>query len=585
MKRREFLQRTSLLAAGALGASSSAHAKAGSKRYDVIIVGAGAAGSIVATRLVDRFPRKAILLLEAGGPTSVTVGGRDFPPYDQRATIFDVPGEYTNIAFQPKGEPYRQPETPFTYQGTGYGGNSQFNGMLFQAAPPFDFDEAWPRGWSYADVKPYFDRVLGEMKVSDIPSTDGLFYNTGASAIAGDIYRSLGFSEVNTSVLGGLGDRYFSRAYVVSQDGLRGGPVRSHLTSIIGPDGESSRRNLALIAFAKVERIVFDATAGTRAAGVVYSTPDGVRFAPLARGGKIVLAGGALMTPRLLLLSGVGPSAKHDEIFADGFSVPFHIDNPGIGTSLFDHVATALVYEYTGAVPPYRGYHYDDYAANQSDLARYVGSQAGPYAQYGPVSVMQELLQAPRQPNVEVFVNPFGAGPVSGHYNGPRNLSAYTMLLRPRARSVMKINRDTFVEYPPIYLTNPEDAELMAVAVQRLIFMYRTNPDLVLTFGPGGRSHPDLNPDKLADVRRFVEAFDPVDGVYFARLIINHWGGTCPLGGAVDPATLRVGGTQNVHVVDASLHPAPLSAHPVATIMAVAEKASDLLAGQLSQGP
>src|SRR5205807_132536 len=98
----------------------------------------------------------------------------------------------------------------------------------------------------------------------------------------------------------------------------------------------------------------------------------------------------------------VGPVARHDEIFADGFSVPFHIDNPGIGATLFDHVATALVYDYAGAVPSYRGYHYDDYAANQPDLARYVGSHSGPYAQYGPVSVMQALLQAPRQANVEV---------------------------------------------------------------------------------------------------------------------------------------------------------------------------------------
>jgi len=246
MKRREFLRQTSLLAAGALSAPSSAHAR-GPNRYDIIIVGSGAAGSIVARRLVDRFPGKSILLLEAGGPTSVTVGGRDFPLYDPHATIFDVPGEYTNIAFQPKGEPCKQREATFTYQGTGYGGNSQFNGMLFQAAPPFDFDQAWPRGWSYADIRPYFDLVLREMTVSDVPSTDGAFYNGGASTIVEDIYRANGFSEANTSVLGGLGDRYFGRAYVVSQDGTRGGPVRSHLTSIVGPGGESIRRNLTLV--------------------------------------------------------------------------------------------------------------------------------------------------------------------------------------------------------------------------------------------------------------------------------------------------------------------------------------------------
>lgn len=104
------------------------------------------------------------------------------------------------------------------------------------------------------------------------------------------------------------------------------------------------------------------------------------------------------------------------------------------------------------------------------------------------------------------------------------------------------------------YLTNGEDAELTAVAVQQQIFRYRTNPNLTLAFGPVGRSHPDLNPNKPADVSRYVRASDPwtVGGVFFARLIINHWGGTCPLGGGIDPATLRVEGTQNVHVVDAS---------------------------------
>ena len=265
----------------------------------------------------------------------------------------------------------------------------------------------------------------------------------------------------------------------------------------------------------------------------------------------------------------------------------FHIDNPGIGTSLFDHVGTALAYEYVGSAPAFRAYHYGDYGANAADLAAYVAARSGPYAQYGPVSVMQHSLSldpsggAP-QPNVEVFVNPFGAGAPGGPYNGPRYFSAYAVLLRPQARALTAINRETFVDYPPVYLTDEGDLRLMALAVQQLILIYRTNPDLILTFGPGGRSHPGLNPERFEDVMAYVAGWDPVDGVYYARLIMNHWGGTCPVGGGVDPATLRVDRTRNIHVVDASLHPAPLSAHPVATIMAVAEKASDILSGQIA---
>ena len=122
-------------------------------------------------------------------------------------------------------------------------------------------------------------------------------------------------------------------------------------------------------------------------------------------------------------------------------------------------------------------------------------------------------------------------------------------------------------------------------ACEQTIFLYRDNPNLKLAFGPGGRSHPDLDPDNFEDVKKYVAAFDPLDNVYFTRLIINHWGGTCPLlrgrRSGVGPSTLLVKGTENIHVVDASLHPAPLSAHPVATIMAVAEKASDVLLDQI----
>ena len=589
MKRREFLTTTSLVVAGALTAPAVMHGKARPKQYDIVIAGAGPAGCIVATRLVDRFPDKSILLVEAGGPTSVVVGGRDAPPYDPRVTIFDVPGEYQNIPFQPKGEPYRQPETRFTFQGVGYGGNSQFNGMLFQAAPPVDFDRNWPAGWTYAEVRPYFDRVFQEMLISATPSADGHFYNREAADIAGAIYAANGFAEVNTSILGGLGERYFSHPYVVSHDGLRGGPVRHHLTSIVGPHGESTRANLEILPHTKVDRIVFSEVERSRAVGITCTTGTSTFFISLGREGRIVLAGGALMSPRLLLLSGVGPFDRHDEIFDAGFSVPFHIDNPGVGTGLFDHVATMLAYEYTGTAHPFRAYHYGDYKTNEGDLARYAALRAGPYAQYGPVSVMHEYLETEedttRQPNVEVFINPFGAGALDGPYNDARTLAAFAMLLRPRGRGLIRIGADTSVSYPPIYLTDDLDLALMTQAVQGLIRLYREDPALILTFGPGGRSHPHLNPDDPKDVEAYVGAWDPVDGIFFSRLIINHWGGTCPLsedpGRGVAPRTLLVNGTRNIHVVDASLHPAPLSAHPVATIMAVAEKASDILSEQV----
>lgn len=246
------------------------------------------------------------------------------------------------------------------------------------------------------------------------------------------------------------------------------------------------------------------------------------------------------MSPRLLLLSGVGPFARHDEIFFDGFSVPFHIDNPGIGTGLFDHVAALLAYQDVSSPAEYTAYHYSDYTANAADLTRYAGLRAGPYAQYGPVSVMhQKIRRRERSPDVEVFINPFGAGAAGGPYNGARHFSAFAMLLRPEARAVMKIDRDGFVTYPQIYLTNERDAELIATAIQQLIFMYRDNSDWVLTFGPGGSSHPHLDPDRFDDVLAYVRGFDPVDGVFYTRgssgFRVGARGGHTPRGTSARP--------------------------------------------------
>ena len=103
--------------------------------------------------------------------------------------------------------------------------------------------------------------------------------------------------------------------------------------------------------------------------------------------------------------------------------------------------------------------------------------------------------------------------------------------------------------------------------------------------GPGGLSHPHLQGDRWADVRGYGSDFTPIEQIHPTGNPSYHFGGTCPLSdshGGVDPQTLLIKGTVNVHVVDGSLIPAPTGSHPSATIMAIAEKASDILNKQLS---
>jgi cellobiose dehydrogenase (acceptor) len=559
-------------------------------RYDAIIVGGGTAGAIVAAKLRRASGgSKRILVIEAGGPTSAAIGGTALVPWlpagRRDLTIFDVPGEYSLMAFQPLGAPYQLTETEFTFQGIGLGGNSMFNGMLFQTNPSQVFDRSWPAGWHWSDMAPYFDRVRQKIPVTNTPSTDGLPQNIGPAQIVHPLYAANGWIEGDTSQPFDAPGIY-SRPYVAAADGRRAGPLTGYFEEV-DPGGDPVA-NLELLTYSKVARIDFEdgeavAVHFNQRATLDQSQPGTPGTARLKAGGLLILAAGALATPRLLLLSGVGPRGRESEIFPGQSATGFCIDNPLVGVGLYDHVMTMVTYSYDGPVP-YQAYNYGDYTGNNADIEKYLDDGSGPYAQYQPVSILNYELGSD-VPNVEIFLNPNGAGAPGGTYYGPRTLSAFLMLLNPQARGLITLNAAGKVNYPNIYLPDTPDGQadtaLMTQAVFDMIQLFAKEPALKIVFGPGGASHPNLNPNSLPDIRIYVTGPGPVDGVYFNRLIINHYGGTVALSdgpGGLDPATLIVRGTTNVAVVDASLIPTIVPAHPVGTIMAVADRAADVLA-------
>jgi cellobiose dehydrogenase (acceptor) len=576
---------------GCSGSGQSVVTATGS--YDAIIVGGGSAGSIVATKLqMAGGGRKRILIIEAGGPTSAAIGGTDFPPWLPAGrtdlTIFDVPGEYSQIAFMPLGKPYQLTEVPFTFQGIGLGGNSQFNGMLFQTNPPQVFDASWPTGWHWADIQPYFSLIRSKAPVTNTPSTDGIAQNTGPAMIAHPLYAKAGWVEGDTSqpfTAPGI----YSRPYVAAAGGHRAGPISAYFEGV--DPGGTPVSGLEILHYSKANLIDFD-TSGTAMAvhytgrGSLDQSQEGTSgTARLAPGGLLVMAAGALVTPRLLLLSGVGPRGREAEIFPGQSPAPFMIDNAQVGVGVFDHVMSMVTYSYDGPVP-YQAYNYGNYGGNAADLRRYLAGGSGPYAQYQPVSILNYALGSDI-PNVEIFLNPNGVGTPGGPYYGPKTLSAYLMLINPKARGLIMLDPKGNVNYPPIYLPNTPDGAadttLMTQAVFDMIQLFAQDPGLKIVFGPGGLSHPHLRPDNLADIREYVTGPSPLDGIYFNRLIINHFGGTAALSdgpGGVDPKTLLLRGTTNVAVVDASLIPTIVPAHPVGTIMAVADRAGDILAAR-----
>ena len=600
ISRREFLRRAGQLSlavgvgaplTGLAGCGSSAQSVGqASGGYDAIIVGGGTAGAIVAAKLqAASGGKKRILIIEAGGPTSAAIGGDAFPPWIPSGrkdfTIFDVPGEYSLIAFQALGAPYQLTETAFTYQGIGLGGNAMFNGMLFQTNPNQVFDASWPSGWHSADMAPYFQTVRQNVPITNTPSTDGIAYNTGPANIIDPLYANNGWVQGDTSQpFDGPG--IYGTPYVATSNGRRAGPISGYFLAV-DPGGVPAK-GLEILTFAKALKI--DINESGTAVGVHYTRRDRLDqmlpseegTASLRAGGIVIMAAGALVTPRLLFLSGIGPQGMESQIFPGRSVQPFKIDNQLVGVGLFDHVMTMVTYEYSGAVP-YQAYSYGNFAGNAADLQNYLANGSGPYAQYQPVSILNYELGS-NIPNIEIFLNPNGAGALGGQYFGPRTFSAYVMLLNPQARSLVSLDTKNNLIFPQIYLpSTPEgnaDTMLMTQAVFDMIQLFAQDPGLKIVFGPGGLSHPNLNPSSLADIQTYVTGPEPVDGVYFNKLIINHYGGTAPLSdttAGVDPATLILRGTTNVAVVDASLIPTIVPAHPVGTIMAVADRAGDIL--------
>ncbi|PRP81599.1 prohibitin domain-containing protein [Planoprotostelium fungivorum] len=553
----------------------------------------GTSSAIALSKLLQN-SSKSFLVLEYGGPLSSLNGGQNVPdffdgvPQDQQLTIFDIPGEYQDIAFQSQGDPYKIQELGFTWQGKGYAGNSQFNGMLFQSPPSYYLD-SFPQGWRSSDMAAAFSELRSKMTVTPTPSTDGKAYLSGIADVMFNGFAATGYTKSDTSDLAPLQDLkgYYNAPYVVTDgNGQRGGPVSAYLKDVVGKDGQSKFSNLKIVSSALVTKIIFN---GDVATGVEYTVNNQSQTASLNSQGRIVVGAGALMTPRLLYLSGVGPQGQESQIF-EGNSVTFTIDNKAVGSNVYDHVGVQIVVEHDNSVgietPTIA---YGNFAANTQVLRNFVYNRTGPYCQYGPV-IAAHIKSDPNtvaHPNVEIFVNPNGVG--NGIYNTNTSFQAVLMLLEPNSTARLQLDSSYNVKYPNIYLQSENDINVMVDAMYTTINdIVPNSPGLKVTLGPGGVGDYSYDPKNKADIRSYVKS-NNVGGIGVSGLIMNHYTATVPLldgdesAGGVEPSTLRLRGTRNVHVVDASLLPNSIPAHPVAMVMALGVRAADILQVQMSE--
>ncbi len=527
--------------------------------YDYIIVGAGSAGCVLANRLSSN-PDHSVLLLEAG-PDNTALSLK-MPA----AVLTNLKGTKHNWAFQGEPEPELNGRQLQHDRGKTLGGSSSINGMLYIRGHALDF-EGWRQsgceGWSYADVLPYFkkmesyggggDAFRGDDGPLTIPRTEPeeplalAFIKAGAQAgypetddISG--YRQEGFGSLDSTVY----------------KGERLSTARAYL------DPARSRSNLTIVTKTHVQRIALD---GQTATGVVYKDDKG-NTVTVNAAKEVILSAGAVGSPHLLMLSGIGPAEHLEEM-----GVPVVKNLPGVGQNLNEHPDFVLKYKCLKPVslwPKTRplgklraGIQWllnrkGICASNHFDVVGCVRSAAG--VEY---------------PDLQLVLSPIAVDDITWAPLQEHAFQIHVGLMQAHSRGYIKL-RDADPASPPRilvnYLKDQRDRELMRTGI-RLIRELVEQPAFAKYKGE------EIYPGTAAQTDQQLDEF-------LNEGIATQWHLSCTArmgastdNGAVVDASGKVYGINNLRVVDASIMPTVTNGNTNCPTIMIAEKLSDAIQG------
>jgi choline dehydrogenase len=530
------------------------------ENFDYIIIGAGSAGCVLADRL-SASGRDRVLVLEAGGTD------RRFwikTPIGYGRTFADPA---VNWRYQTEPNPGLNGRSIYWPRGRVIGGSSSINALVYCRGMPADFDD-WRQmgnvGWGWGDVRPYFEKSErhvdaaghahgeGSLDVKDVtPFLHPMRQNWSDAASE----LGLGWTEdFNGPRPEGLG------CYQVT---IRHGLRRSAADAFLRP--ALRRAGVRLETHAWVSKIRFDQR---RAVGVEYVRGDTRKFAAANR--EVILCGGAVNSPQLLQLSGIGPAST---LAAHGIATLQ--DNPAVGGNLQDHLA--VVYSYKATQPTLNDELHSTGAKLRAGL-RYLLARRGPLAlsvnQFGGFARADP--QASR-PDIQLYFNPvtYAAGDATRTRIEVDAFSGFYLCFQPtRPTSVGRIDIASadFRRAPaiaPNYLSTEKDVADVVHGGRLLQTIART------------RAIKSLIREALAPD---LDAMGPADLIADFRArgtTVYHPVGTCRMGRTVGDsvvdASLRVHGVERLRVVDASVFPTVTSANTNAPTVMVAQRAADLI--------
>jgi choline dehydrogenase len=496
--------------------------------YDYVIVGAGSAGCVLAARLSED-PDARVLLLEAGGEAA-GIGAIADPRLWPTNAKTDVDWGYDTEV---------QPGTGRSHvfeRGRVIGGSSAINGMMFLRGDPTVYD-AWANagnpGWDFESVLPYFKRS------ETVQGRDRRFRGSEGPLRPGPVARP---HPIALSFIDACADAGYPRADDINGasrdgvalhdlnivDGVRQSAADAYLTAAV-----RARGNLVIESGTRVLRLLLESD---RCVGVGV-VANGVRR-DIRAAEEVILSAGTIDTPRLLMLSGIGPA---DELTEVGIDVT--VDLPAVGRNLQDHTVTGLIYEAQRTIPPATANH-------------------------GEASLLWR--SSPAEPACDLHLLMLDV-PLTSL---PTPANCCTLLvgnLRPASRGSTRLRSADPIQPPliaPNYLGEESDLEqvLLGISAAREVAA-------AAAFGDWGLREVLPGPD--ARTREALTTF-----VRAATETYNHASGTCRMGPGDDSvvdSTLKVHGLEALRIADASIVPTIPNANTHATIVMIGEKAADLI--------
>jgi choline dehydrogenase len=530
--------------------------------YDYIIIGAGSAGSVLAYRLGVK-PEHRILVLEAGGPDRFY----DWKIQMPAAFAYPLMQDKVNWAYHSEPDPFMDGRSMYCPRGRVVGGSSSINGMVYIRGHARDYDH-WAqlglKGWSYAEILPYFRRAESrDLGADDYHGADGpLHVSRGHSpqplfkawVEAG---RQAGYPM--TSDLNGYQQEGLGPMDMTTWRGRRWSAAKAYLRPAIG------RGNVELVTRALTHRLIVE---GQKAVGVEYSAGGRVHRVKAAR--EVIVSGGSINSPQILMLSGVGPA---DELRR--LDIPVVQDLPGVGQNLQDHLETYV--QHTCLQP------ITLYPVLKNPLRQLLVGMQWTFLGTGPGATNHfeaggfiRSRAGVEHPDLQYHFLPIAAS-YDGSETAPgHGFQAHVGPMRPTSRGWVKLKSKDPRQHPAIlfnYMQTEGDRQEMRAGVRltREIFAQKAfDPYRGEELSPG----PDVRTDAEIDahIRRKAES-------------AYHPSCSCKMGLPSDPMAVvdaegRVHGMEGLRVVDASIMPSVVSGNLNAPVIMMAERLSDAILGK-----